>query len=299
MQAIARILFPALALAVLLASGVRAEEKIIRMSTTTSTQASGLLDVLLPEFFKDTGIFVRVYAKGTGAALRDGRDGNVDVVLVHAPDREERFVENGFATRRYGVMHNDFVILGPASDPAGIRGEKNAATALEKIAGSASLFVSRGDDSGTHIKEQELWEKTRVRLKRVRSGAVIQGKYRDLDYLRPRDPGKWYLSIGQGMGRALTFAEEKEAYVLADRGTFLKYKHGREQGLDLVVLSEGDPLLFNPYGVLPINPAVFPHVRYDMARAFARWLVSPRAQKLIGDYRLEGRRLFVPDAPGR
>ncbi|MBW1990379.1 MAG: substrate-binding domain-containing protein [Deltaproteobacteria bacterium] len=277
----------------LLSASLPAAAGEIKMSTTTSTQASGLLDVLLPAFTRDTGIQVKVFAKGTGAAIRDGMDGNVDVVFVHAKQREERFVEQGFGTRRYAVMHNDFVILGPSSDPAGIKGMKEAA-ALEKIAAAKAPFVSRGDDSGTHTKEQELWAGTSLDLERKKGSIAKKGVLMELDYLAPG--GDWYLSVGQGMGRALTIAEQKQAYVLSDRGTFLKYKYGREQGLDLDVLVEGDPALFNPYGVIPVNPEKYPHVNYADARAFAQWVTSKQGQKLIADYRVEGRSLFVPDA---
>ncbi len=245
------------------------------MSTTTSTQASGLLDVLLPLCEKDTGITVKVIAKGTGAAIRDGRDGNVDVIFVHAREREEKFVAAGYGTKRYAVMYNDFVIVGPPSDPAGIGGSKDAVAALRKIAASQSLFVSRGDDSGTHTREQELWRSTGLSL--------VEEK-------------QWYLSIGQGMGKTLTFADEKKAYTLADRGTYIKYRHGRNLPVDLKVIVEGDPILSNPYGVIPVNPEKHPRVRHDLARQFAEWLVSERGQSLIEGYRLLGRQLFIPDA---
>ncbi|MBU2488833.1 MAG: substrate-binding domain-containing protein [Proteobacteria bacterium] len=271
-----------------------AAEGEIKMSTTTSTQASGLLDVLLPAFTADTGIQVKVFAKGTGAALRDGTDGNVDVIFVHAPDREEKFVADGYGTKRYAVMHNDFVILGPPSDPAGVKGLANAANALEKIAGARAIFVSRGDDSGTHTKEQDIWRKTSVPVKENRGSITKSDKVIQITYLAPE--GGWYLSIGQGMGKALTFAEEKQGYCLADRGTYLKFKFGRDQGLDLEVLVEGDPILFNLYGVIPVNPAKFPHVNSAGANAFAEWVTSEKGQKIIRDYRLLDRPLFIPEA---
>ncbi len=273
-----------------------AEDKIIKMSTTTSTQASGLLDVLLPELQKDTGVRVKVFAKGTGAAIRDGMDGNVDVIFVHARQREEKFVADGFGTKRYAVMHNDFVILGPKNDPAKIAGTKDAAIALKKIAVSRSLFISRGDDSGTHTKEQALWQATGLTMDTRTSTITKKGKKRSISFRYPKDSSQWYLSIGQGMGKTITFAEEKMAYTLADRGTYIKYKYGRDQGLELDVLCEGDAAFKNPYGVIPINPTKFPHVKNAWAEDFAKWLVSARGQAVIRNYRLLGKQLFYPDA---
>jgi len=275
---------------------VWAGDKILKMSTTTSTQASGLLDVLLPELEKDTGIEVKVIAKGTGAAIRDGMDGNVDIIFVHAKAREEKFVKEGYGTKRYAVMHNDFVILGPEKDPAGIKGLKSAAQALKKIADANAPFISRGDDSGTHTKEQALWEDTGLSLGKQTSPIVKKGKKREVTFVHPDGLGQWYLSIGQGMGKALTFADEKQGYVLTDRGTFIKYKFGRDVPIDLSVLCEGDPALANPYGVIPINPKTHPHVKYKLAAEFAEWLVSERGQTVIANYRLLGKQLFYPDA---
>lgn len=280
----------------LVIGNVSGQDKIIKMSTTTSTQASGLLDVLLPELEKDTGIRIKVFAKGTGAAIRDGMDGNVDVVFVHAKAREDKFIANGYGTKRYGVMHNDFVILGPSDDPAGVKGIKAAAEALRKIATAKAVFVSRGDDSGTHTKEQTLWKSTGLSVDKVTSIIVKKGKKVEVSYVQPQGSKKWYLSIGQGMGKAITLAEEKRAYILADRGTYIRYKHGRNTGLDLEVLCEGDDILANPYGVIPINPEKFPHVKYDLAKQFAEWLVSPKGQSTINNYRLLGKQLFYPDA---
>ena len=290
------LLFSAMAMLVFgLAFGpAAAEDKVITMSTTTSTQASGLLDVLLPEFTKDTGIQVKVVAKGTGAAIRDGMDGNVDVIFVHAKAREEQFVAEGYGTKRYAVMHNDFVILGPPSDPAGIKGEKSAAEALKKIAGAKAGFVSRGDDSGTHTKEQDLWKATGLALEKQTQKIMRGDAEAEISYVAPA--GDWYMSIGQGMGKALTFADEKQGYVLADRGTFIKYKYGQDNPVDLEVLCEGDPLLFNPYGVIPIDPKKHPHTKFELADTFAKWLVSERGQKVIADYKLLDRQLFFPDA---
>ena len=276
--------------------GFAGADKIIKMSTTTSTQASGLLDQLLPALEKDTGIKVKVIAKGTGAAIRDGMDGNVDVIFVHAKSREEKFVEEGFGTKRYAVMHNDFVILGPAADPAGVKGTKTAAAALNKIAAAQKPFVSRGDDSGTHTKEQALWQATGLTLQTDKTFIVKKGKKQSIEFIHPAGLGSWYLSIGQGMGKTLTFADEKQAYTLCDRGTFIKYKYGRDVPIELVVLCEGDPGLANPYGLIPINPAKHPHVKYQLAGEFARWLVSERGQAVIRNYRLLGKPLFYPDA---
>lgn len=270
-------------------------EKVIKMSTTTSTQASGLLDALLPAFAKDTGIKVKVFAKGTGAAIRDGMDGNVDVIFVHAKAREERFVAEGYGTKRYGVMHNDFVILGPPNDPAGIRG-MDALGALRKIAAAGTGFVSRGDDSGTHTKEQELWAAAGVPLVSKTTILVKKGKKRQLTFKHPKGLGRYYLSIGQGMGKTITYADEKRVYTLADRGTYIKYKFGRKEGLDLEVLCEGNEMLYNSYGLIPVNPGKHPHVNFNQADRFAQWLVSPRGQAIIAGYKLLGRQLFYPDA---
>jgi tungstate transport system substrate-binding protein len=279
-----------------LATVASGENKVIKMSTTTSTQASGLLDVLLPELEKETGITVKVIAKGTGAAIRDGMDGNVDVIFVHAKAREEKFVEEGYGSKRYAVMHNDFVILGPVKDPAGIKGLNNAAQALKKIADANALFISRGDDSGTHTKEQALWRATGLALEKKTSTIVKKGKKRQVTFMHPAGLGQWYLSIGQGMGRALTIADEKQAYTLADRGTYIKYKFGRDIPIELAVLTEGDPMLANPYGVIPINPQKHPHVKFDLANEFAQWIVSEKGQAVINGYRLLGKQLFYPDA---
>lgn len=277
-------------------SQVKAADKVIKMSTTTSTENSGLLDVLLPKFEKDTGIQVKVFAKGTGAAIRDGMDGNVDIIFVHAKAREEKFVADGYGAYRLGVMHNDFVIVGPATDPAAIRGKKDASRALRMIASKEAPFVSRGDDSGTHTKEQALWKASGIPLETTSTEIVSKGKKKKLSFVYPGGLGEWYFSIGQGMGKTLTFAEEKQAYTLTDRGTYLNYKFGREQGLDLEILCEGDPLLFNPYGIIPINQNKYPHVKFDLADQFAKWLVSPKVQAMIAQYKIQGQQAFYPDA---
>ena len=273
-----------------------AEEKVLKMSTTTSTQSSGLLDLLLPEFKKDTGIDVKVIAKGTGAAILDGQDGNVDVIFVHAREREEQFVADGFGTKRYAVMHNDFVILGPEADPAGIKGLSDAGVALGKIAAAKATFVSRGDDSGTHTKEQFLWEKSGLELVENTQTIVKSGKKVDVSYKVPADSDTWYRSIGQGMGKTITFAEEKQAYTMSDRGTYIKYKFGKTPAVELEVLTEGGEDLANPYGIIPVNPAKHPHVQNDLAMQFVDWMISEKGQKMIEEYRLEGQQLFYPDA---
>ena len=271
-----------------------AQDKILKMSTTTSTESSGLLDVLLPEFKKDTGIEVKVVAKGTGAAIRDGVDGNVDVIFVHDPAREDKFVADGFGTKRYYVMYNDFLLIGPAADPAGAK-SADAAEAMKKIAMSEAVFVSRGDDSGTHAKEQELWKATGLPLKE--EDTIFKAKDKDVTFKAVHPEGmKMFMSIGQGMGKTLTFAEEKQGYTITDRGTYVQYKYGRPEGLDLEPISEGDKTLFNPYGVIPVNPEKHPHVRFDLADTFAKWLVSERGQKVIADYKLLDKQLFFPDA---
>lgn len=273
-----------------------AADKVLKMSTTTSTQSSGLLDKLLPEFTKDSGITIKVIAKGTGAAIRDGQDGNVDVIFVHAKGREKKFVADGFGVERYAVMHNDFVIIGPASDPAKIKGMVDAPKALSAIAEAKATFVSRGDDSGTHTKEQALWSNSGVTLVDQKQKIVSKGQEKEISFKMPADSTNWYMSIGQGMGKTITFAEEKQGYTISDRGTYIKYKYGKTPAVELDILCEGDENLANPYGIIPVNPKVHPHVQYDMAMQFVNWIVSEKGQNLIAGYRLEGKQLFFPDA---
>jgi tungstate transport system substrate-binding protein len=215
---------------------------------------------------------------------------------VHAKAREEKFVAEGYGAYRLAVMHNDFVIVGPAADPAAIRGSGDVAVALRKIASSESRFISRGDDSGTHTKEQELWKATGLVVKTESTQIIKKGKKQSISFQHPEGLGKWYFSIGQGMGKTLTYAEEKQAYTITDRGTYLKYKLGRKQGLDLEILCEGDERLFNPYGIIPVNPQKFSHVKFEWADNFAKWLTSPKAQAVIAEYRIEGQQAFFPDA---
>jgi len=241
----------------------------LRLSTTTSTENSGLLKVLLPPFEKANGVHVDVIAVGTGKALKLGESGDVDVVLVHDPGLEEAFVAAGFGVDRRPVMHNDFVIVGPGDDPAGIRGAASAAEAFQRLGAGKAPFVSRGDESGTHQKEKALWKAAGT-----------------------RPEGAWYLEAGQGMGEVLQMANEKRGYALCDRGTFIAY----ERKVELAVLSEGDPRLFNPYSAIAVNPARQPHVRYDLARKLIGYLTGPEGQKLIGSFQLEGKQLFFPGA---
>lgn len=273
-----------------------AGSKVLKMSTTTSTQTSGLLDILLPEFESDTGIRVKVFAKGTGAAIRDGIDGNVDVIFVHDRVKEEKFINDGYGIKRYAVMHNDFVILGPGNDPAGIKGMKDAVSALKKIAAAQARFISRGDDSGTHAKEQFLWKASGLVLGTRSNTLVKKGRKKIVRFVYPIRSEKWYLSVGQGMGKTITFCDEKKAYTLADKGTYIKYKYGRALGLDLEIMCEGDVILLNSYGVIPISPAKHPYVEYSFAKQFAQWLISTRGQSLIANYKLLGKQLFYPDA---
>ncbi len=291
-----RIALVACLLSVCLFTSAALAEPLLKMSTTTSTQSSGLLDVLLPAFKKDTGIDVKVVAKGTGAAIRDGEDGNVDVIFVHARDREDKFVADGGGTKRYAVMHNDFVIIGPDSDPARIKGMHNGAKAFAKIAENGSIFVSRGDDSGTHTKEKSLWQASGVALANKTQKVIKDGKEIEISHITPANSDSWYMSIGQGMGKTITFAEEKQGYTLSDRGTYIKYKYGKTPAVELDILCEGGETLANPYGIIPVNPKKHPGVQYDLAMKFVDWIISKRGQDLIEGYKLEGKQLFFPDA---
>ena len=250
------------------AGGAIASERI-RMATTTSTDNSGLLEAVLPPFEKMCGVTVDVIAVGTGKAIKLGATGNVDLILVHAPEAEEQFIAEGYGVNRRQVMHNDFVVLGPESDPAKIKGEKASARAFQKIAQTGALFISRGDDSGTHKKEKNIWQDAGV-----------------------EPHGAWYLEAGQGMGTVLQMAHEKGAYTISDRGTFLAYR----SKIDLTIMSEGDPVLYNPYGVIAVNPARHPHVNYVKAMALIGWFTSPECQKIIAAFKKGGEVLFYPDA---
>ncbi|ACA18310.1 extracellular solute-binding protein family 1 [Methylobacterium sp. 4-46] len=254
----------------LAAAPARAGESIT-VASTTSTEQSGLFGHLLPRFTEATGIGVRVVALGTGQALDVGRRGDADVVFVHDQPAEEAFVRDGFGVERFPVMYNDFVVIGPRDDPAGIAG-RDVAQAFRKIAAARAPFVSRGDRSGTHAAELRMWREAGLDLGAVR--------------------GEWYKEIGQGMGPALNAAAATNAYLLADRGTWLAFKNRQ----DLKVLVEGDPRLFNQYGVILVNPAKHPHVKARAGQAFIDWLVSPAGQGVIAGYRIGGEPLFVPNA---
>ncbi|MDY6856074.1 MAG: substrate-binding domain-containing protein [Thermodesulfobacteriota bacterium] len=245
----------------------------LRLSTTTSTENSGLLDVLLPPFEEKFNVKVDVISVGTGKALKLAENGDVDITLVHARTLEDKFLKDGYGVNRRDVMYNDFVIIGPRSDPAGIREAKTAGEAFHNIALKKSTFVSRGDNSGTNIKELTLWKIAGV-----------------------SPSGMWYLEAGKGMGAVLTIAYEKEAYTLTDRGTYLAFWVDKK--IDLPVLFEGDPILFNPYGIIAVNPAKHPHTNYTKAMALISWVTSIQGQKIIKEFGMErfGKPLFMPMA---
>ena len=247
----------------------QADTPILRLATTTSTDNSGLLAVLLPQFEKQAGVKVHVIAVGTGKALRMGRDGDVDLVLVHAPATEKAFVDAGYGVDRRDVMYNDFVLVGPAADPAGIAKSGDANMALERIAAKNALFVSRGDDSGTHKKERNLWQSAGI-----------------------TPAGDWYREAGQGMGKVLQIAGELDAYTITDRGTWLAYRDKSP----LKVLFEGDPRLFNPYGIIAVNPKRYPDTNYRDAGKLIAWITSETGQQMIGGFTISGSRLFTPSA---
>jgi tungstate transport system substrate-binding protein len=272
-----RRLFVCLTAVLAFATPALAQEKSIVVASTTSTQDSGLFDHILPLFKAKTGIDVKVISQGTGQALDTGRRGDADVVFVHARPLEEKFVADGFGVKRFAVMYNDFILIGPNSDPASVKGGKDIVAALTAIKNKAAPFVSRGDKSGTHAAELALWKA---------AGIDIAGA----------DKGPWYREIGQGMGAALNTASAMNGYVLADRGTWLSFRNRGE--LDIVV--QGDKRLFNQYGVMLVNPDKHAHVKKDMGQAFIDWLVSSEGQEAIADYKINGQQLFFPnaDVPG-
>jgi tungstate transport system substrate-binding protein len=248
-------------------------ETRLRCASTTSTQNSGLFDYLLPIFEKKKGLKVDVVAVGTGAAIEIGKRGDADVVMVHAKNQELKAVEEGWFVNRHDLMYNDFVVIGPPQDPAKIKGLKSAADAFKKIAAKGAPFVSRGDKSGTHSKELSIWEK---------AGVDPKGQ-------------KWYLEVGQGMAKTQRIANEKRAYTLTDRGTWLATRD--KDKLEMAVVLEGDPLLFNQYGVMAVNPEKHKNVKYKEAMVFIDWLISPEGQKAIGEFKDKlGNKLFVPNA---
>ena len=261
------------------APAAEAEPQVLRLATTTSTADSGLLDAILPDFEAANNARVDVVAVGTGQAIEIGQAGDADVILVHARAREDAFIEEGHGTARYDVMYNDFILVGPAEDPAGVQGMATAAEALTAIAAAEASFASRGDDSGTHTKELSLWEKAGI-----------------------TPEGDWYNSLGQGMGETLTFANESGAYTLTDRGTFLSMRDNLPNLVVVVggesIAENGDSSLLNPYGVIPVNPDKSDAINADLAQAFAEWITSPEVQAMIGEYGVEtfGQPLFYPDA---
>lgn len=268
------ILSLALVAALVLPGMARAEDKTLMMATTTSTDDTGLLDYLAPLFKADTGVELKWTATGTGKALAMGKDCNVDVLLVHAPAAEKKLVEEGAVIDRTEVFYNDFVILGPAADPAKAKGNSVAA-ALKAIADKKAVFVSRGDDSGTHKAEQTLWKAVNMALP---------------------DKEPWYVAAGQGMIATINIAAEKNGYVLTDRGTFIKYEADKMGKPPVVILVEGDKALFNQYSVIPVNPAKCPSVKHDLAEKFRAWLASPKVQKQVAGFKLMDKQLFTPNA---
>jgi tungstate transport system substrate-binding protein len=251
---------------------LHAEDKFIIVQSTTSTQNSGLFEHILPKFTKTTGIEVRVVAVGTGQALKNAENGDGDVVLVHSKPDEEKFVADGFGLKRHDVMYNDFIIVGPAADPAKITGIKDAPEALKKIAEAEAPFASRGDESGTHKAELKLWH-----------DAGIDPK---------PSSGTWYLETGSGMGATLNTAVGKDAYTLTDRGTWLSFANKS----DFKVMVEGEPKLFNQYGVILVNPAKHKNVKAKEGQAFIGWLTGPEGQAAIASYKIDGQQLFFPNA---
>ena len=254
------------------AASSAAQDKTIVVASTTSTQDSGLFEYLLPLFKQRTGITVRVIAQGTGQALNTARRGDADVVFVHAESEELKFVAEGESVKRYPVMYNDFVLIGPRSDPAGIKGLKDVSKALRNLRDERASFISRGDRSGTHFAELNLWKQSGI----------------DID----NEKGQWYKSIGQGMGAALNTAAASDAYVLSDRATWIRF---RNKG-DLQILLEGDKRMFNQYGVMLVNPAKHPSVKKELGQRFIDYLVSPEGQNAIANYKIDGQQLFYPNA---
>jgi tungstate transport system substrate-binding protein len=258
--------------AIIIASPTYAQDKSIVVASTTSTQDSGLFEYLLPLFKAKTGITVKVVAQGTGQALDTGRRGDADVVFVHAKSAEEKFLAEGQGVQRYPVMYNDFVLIGPKSDPSGIKGMKDVAKAFQTIMAKQAPFISRGDRSGTNIAELKLWKDAGIDI--------------------AKDKGAWYKAIGQGMGAALNTAGAGNAYVLSDRGTWIHFKN---KG-DLQILVEGDKRMFNQYGVMLVSPAKHPNVKKELGQAFIDYLMSPEGQKDIANYKINGEQLFYPNA---
>jgi tungstate transport system substrate-binding protein len=263
-----------LATLLLLAGVAAAQDKVLLMATTTSTEDTGLLNVLAPEFKKASGIELRWTATGTGKALKLGENCDVDVLMVHAPDAEKKFVADGFGLDRREIMYNDFVIVGPAADPAGVKG-RSVKQALEAVAAKKAGFVSRGDKSGTHMMEIDLWKA---------AGLAVPEKE------------SWYAQAGQGMMATITIAAEKNGYTLADRGTYIKYENNMGGNPPLKILVEGDQTLLNQYAVIAVNPAKCPKAKLDLAQTFSAWIAGAEGQKVIRDFKVMGKALFTPNA---
>ncbi|GAB6905726.1 PBP domain containing protein [Desulfosarcina cetonica] len=263
-----------LTLTLMLALPATAAEKVLMMATTTSTDNTGLLDYLKPHFEKATGIELKWTAVGTGKALALGKNCDVDVLLVHAPAAEKKYVEEGFGVDRREIMYNDFVIIGPESDPAGIKG-KNVVDALDAIRAKGAVFASRGDNSGTHKKELALWKS---------AGGVVPEKE------------SWYVQTGQGMLATINIAAERNGYTMTDRGTYIKYADTLKGNPPLKVLVEGDAILLNQYSVIAVNPKRCPEAKYDLATTFSNWMAGAEGQKLIADFKLLGKPLFTANA---
>jgi tungstate transport system substrate-binding protein len=273
----------ALAAALLPQGTARAQQKSIVVASTTSTQDSGLFGHILPLFKAKTGIDVKVVAQGTGQALDTGRRGDADVLFVHAKAQEEKFVADGYGVKRFPVMYNDFIIVGPKGDPAGIKGNKDVAAALKTIKTKGAPFISRGDRSGTHSAELRLWKAAGIDPHPNPPPQAGEGR---------EGVAPWYKAIGQGMGATLNTASASNAYTLTDRATWIAFKN---KG-DLVIAVEGDKRLFNQYGVMLVNPVKHPHVKKELGQQFIDWLVSPEGQKAIADFKLNGQQLFFPNA---
>ncbi len=262
---------------ILMPESLNAGGTVLKMATTTSTDNTGLLDYLAPMFEKSTGIQLQWVAVGTGKALELGKNCDVDVLLVHAPQAEKKYVSEGYGINKTQVMYNDFVIIGPTDDPAGIKG-KTADEAFKTIAEKKALFVSRGDNSGTNKKELFLWK---------------------LAGIENLDRAEWYIQTGQGMLATINVAAEKKAYTLTDRGTYIKYEHNMKANPPLVILVEGDKNLFNQYSVIAVNPKRCKNVKYDLAKKFIEWITSSEVQKAIGNYKMLGKVLFTPNAEAK
>ncbi len=270
--------------------------KALRMTTTADVEASGLFDELLPKFKADSGIVVTLSVKDDGEVLQDCRDGRADIIFSRDETGEEKLVLENLGTRRYPVMHSDYIIVGPKNDPAGIKGIKSVTEALAKIAEKRSTFVSCGDNSETHMREQALWKDSSVKLVERKTQFIEKGKLKKVDYVVPENSETWYRTVGRGMVETLSFAEEKQAYTLSDRDTYVRSRYDQQPPLDLEVLGEGDALLERSWGLVPVNPVEFPEVHNDLAMQFVKWISSPKGQELISNFTLAGIRLFTPDA---